>query len=67
MSLTINYFNQYIDLIWKSMDCFIYDRDLHHERVTKGSLLEQGGGGGGEGGEEGGLSARGISRVDPVE
>ena len=47
MSLTINYFNQYIDLIWKSMDCFIYDRDLHHERVTKGSLLEQGGVGGG--------------------
>ena len=60
MSLTINYFNQYIDLIWKSMDCFIYDRDLHHERVTKGSLLEQRR-------REAGLSARGISRVDPVE
>ena len=28
----VSYRNQYIDLICKSMDWFLYDRDLRHER-----------------------------------
>ena len=28
------YRNQAIDLLWKSMDWFLYDNDLRHERVN---------------------------------
>ena len=30
-----SYTNQSIDLLWKSMDRFLYDNGLHHERVKK--------------------------------
>ena len=30
----LSYRNQYIDLLCKSMDWFLYDRDLRHERVN---------------------------------
>ena len=29
----LSYRNQSIDLVCKSMDWFLYDKDLHHERV----------------------------------
>ena len=29
----LSYRNQYIDLLWKSMDWFLYDSGLRHERV----------------------------------
>ena len=36
----LSYRNQFIDLLCKSMDWLLYDRDLCHERVTsKGSLI----------------------------
>ena len=28
------YRNQSTELLWKPMDWFLYDRDLHHERVN---------------------------------
>ena len=31
---SLSYRNQSIDLICKSMDWFLYDRDLRHERVN---------------------------------
>ena len=31
----LSYRNQSIDLLCKSMDCFLYDKDLHHERVKE--------------------------------
>ena len=34
-----SYRNQFIDLPCKSMDWFLYDRDLHHERVKLVFLL----------------------------
>ena len=30
---SLSYRNQFIDLLGKSMDWFLYDKDLHHERV----------------------------------
>ena len=35
----IIYRNQSIDLLYESTDWFLYDRDLHHERV-KGLINE---------------------------
>ena len=32
---SLSYRNQSIDLLCKSMDCFLYDRDLLHERVKQ--------------------------------
>ena len=32
---SLSYTNQSIDLLSKSMDWFIYERDLRHERVKK--------------------------------
>ena len=29
----LSYRNQFIDLFWKSMDCILYNWDLHHERI----------------------------------
>ena len=29
------YRNQSTELLYKSMDWFLYDRNIHHERVTK--------------------------------
>ena len=31
----LSYRNQSIDLLWKSMVWFLYDRDLRHERVSR--------------------------------
>ena len=31
----LSYRNQSTDLLRKSMDCFLYDTDLRHERVKK--------------------------------
>ena len=33
----LSYRNQFINLIYKSVDWFLYDRDLRHERVNIGS------------------------------
>ena len=38
MTQSLSYRNQFIDLLFKSMDWFLYDRDLRHERV-KGSRM----------------------------
>ena len=35
MVKSLSYRNQSIDLQSKSMDWFLFDRDLHHERVKK--------------------------------
>ena len=32
----LSYRNQSIDLLCKSLECFLYDRDLVHERVKEG-------------------------------
>ena len=32
---SLSYRNQSIDLLWKLMDWFLYDRDLRHERVKR--------------------------------
>ena len=32
---SLSYRNQLIDLLWKSMDWFLYDGNLRHERVNK--------------------------------
>ena len=32
---SLSYRNQSIGLLWKSMDWFLYDGDLHHERVKE--------------------------------
>ena len=32
---SLSYRNQSINLLWKSMDWFLYDKDLRHERVKK--------------------------------
>ena len=34
MTESLSYSNQFIDLLRKSMDWFLYDRGLHHERVN---------------------------------
>ena len=34
VDLTLSYRNQSIELLCKLMDWFLYDRDLHHERVN---------------------------------
>ena len=34
MTDPLSYRNQSIDLLCKSMDCFLYDNDLRHERVN---------------------------------
>ena len=34
MTESVSYKNQSIDLLFKSMDWFLYDRDLRHERVN---------------------------------
>ena len=34
MTESVSYKNQSIDLLCKSMDWFLYDRDLRHERVN---------------------------------
>ena len=33
MTKSLSYRNKFIDLLCKSMDWFLYDRDLRHERV----------------------------------
>ena len=38
---SLSYRNQSIDLQTKSMDWFLYDRDLRHERVKVGVLLNE--------------------------
>ena len=40
MRRPLSYRNQSIDLLCKSMDWFLYDNDLRHERV-KGSFISQ--------------------------
>ena len=34
MTQSLSYKNQYFDLLCKSMDWFLYDKDLLHERVN---------------------------------
>ena len=34
MTESLSYSNQFIELLRKSMDWFLYDRGLHHERVN---------------------------------
>ena len=36
----LSYRNQSIDLLWKSMVWFLYDRDLRHERVNRQSVTK---------------------------
>ena len=32
---SLSYENQFIDLLWKSIDWLLYDRDLHYESASK--------------------------------
>ena len=36
--MSLSYRNQSIDLICKSMEWFLFDRNLHHERVTRKAI-----------------------------
>ena len=37
---SLSYRNQFIDLLYKSMNWFLYDRDLRHERVNLHNLMK---------------------------
>ena len=37
--MPLSYRNQSIDLLCKSLDWFLYDRDLHHEKRNKYKLI----------------------------
>ena len=39
MTESLPYRNQSIDLLYKPMDWFLYDRDLHHERLDDLKLV----------------------------